>query len=123
MDELKYTPVPHDTRAFLDKARARNGFSEALRRSGAGISSRGPNAEGSVSCWSHPRCSRQAHGHDQERYLPPRISKQARSVTRNAQTLCERCRVRTSSKTSATEGDVTPRSTIQTDNYRRVIVP
>ena len=29
MDELKYTPVPHDTRAFLDKARARNGFSEA----------------------------------------------------------------------------------------------
>ena len=29
MAELKYTPVPHDQKAFLAKARARKGFSEA----------------------------------------------------------------------------------------------
>lgn len=29
MAELKYQPVPHDHKAFLAKARARNGFTEA----------------------------------------------------------------------------------------------
>jgi len=29
MAELKYTPVPHDQKAFLAKARARKGFSKA----------------------------------------------------------------------------------------------
>jgi hypothetical protein len=29
MAELKYTPVRHDHKAFLDKARTRKGFSEA----------------------------------------------------------------------------------------------
>jgi DNA-binding XRE family transcriptional regulator len=29
MAELKYTPVPHDQKAFLDKARTRKGFAEA----------------------------------------------------------------------------------------------
>ena len=29
MAELKYTPVPHDHKAFLAKARARKGFTEA----------------------------------------------------------------------------------------------
>ena len=29
MAELKYTPVPHDQKAFLAKARARKGFNEA----------------------------------------------------------------------------------------------
>jgi len=29
MAELKYTPVPHDHKAFLARARARKGFSEA----------------------------------------------------------------------------------------------
>ena len=29
MDELKYKPVTHDHKAFLAKARGRNGFSEA----------------------------------------------------------------------------------------------
>jgi DNA-binding XRE family transcriptional regulator len=29
MAELKYTPVPHDHKAFLAKARKRKGFSEA----------------------------------------------------------------------------------------------
>ena len=29
MAELKYTPVPHDQKSFLAKARARKGFSRA----------------------------------------------------------------------------------------------
>lgn len=29
MAELKYTPVPHDHKAFMAKARAREGFNEA----------------------------------------------------------------------------------------------
>jgi len=31
MAELKYEPVPHDHRAFLEKARARKGFTEAYQ--------------------------------------------------------------------------------------------
>jgi DNA-binding XRE family transcriptional regulator len=31
MAELKYEPVPHDHRAFLGKARARKGFTEAYQ--------------------------------------------------------------------------------------------
>ena len=30
MAELKYTPVPHDHKAFLAKARTRKGFTEAF---------------------------------------------------------------------------------------------
>ncbi len=29
MSELKYNPVPHDHKAFLERARARKGFAEA----------------------------------------------------------------------------------------------
>ena len=31
MADLKYEPVPHDHRAFLEKARARKGFTEAYQ--------------------------------------------------------------------------------------------
>ena len=31
MADLKYEPIPHDHRAFLEKARARKGFTDAYR--------------------------------------------------------------------------------------------
>jgi hypothetical protein len=70
MAELKCTPVPHDRKAFLAKARTRKGFSRAYDALALEYQARGKCSRLALAPAS-PRRSRRAHGHDQERNLPP----------------------------------------------------
>ena len=70
MAEVKHSPVKHDHKAVLARARARPGFSEAYDALELEYELANQLLKARAR-WPYSRCGRRAHGHYQERNFTP----------------------------------------------------